>query len=358
MQSSILSVSISIIRCSLRIEAYRFVLLFGRWSLRTVGFEEQDGLSGDAAADVRQGEPQGGESGGLEVAAGGFGRRIAEQVEAFEVRAAIADGFCGPEHGQIVGLEADELAADSLACDGVGAADEPAERAGAAVNGALAVHCEDAVDDGQGGGQGFVYFDQERAEVEGVAAFAEMPEGFVLAADAAEHVFDGEGGDELLVRFEFGEVDDDVDIECAGAEADLDIELLQPEPSGIVELKDGDAQAIERLIEAEGFDAGADVAPGGRVGHEGAGAVVLEQACEGEQDGGVRLCGVPAGAGGDEVGLEQNAVARFDEAIEAAEQFDVTAQRCGDASIVVVGQAGQRYGGTGHGSGAIVRWCK
>jgi hypothetical protein len=98
----------------------------------------------------------------------------------------------------------------------------------------------------------------------------------------------------------------------------------------LTQLPDGNAQPLEVFIDLELLCAGEDVAPGGRIAHEGPGAEVFEQAGEFEYYYRMRLCGMPAGSGGDEVGLDKNAVAAFYEFLEAAEKLELALNRFGD----------------------------
>jgi hypothetical protein len=176
-------------------------------------FHQNDDLSGDTFDDAGQRKTQGRLDGRLKKWTNGAGETVPDNLYRVRRWQAELHFFGGLQQGQDMGVKADEIAADTFAGDGVGSGEEIAQLAGPAVDGALACHGNDGVDESQHGGQFAIDSDNQAAEVVFVMAFGEMPVVFFFAAetaDAAIHVFEGEGGAELLLRLELGDVDDGV----------------------------------------------------------------------------------------------------------------------------------------------------
>ena len=78
-------------------------------------------------------------------------------------------------------------------------------------------------------------------------------------------------------------------------------------------------ETFQRFGQFQHAGARSRVGPCGRVGHERVGPEVLQQLCGLENHGGVSLCGSHAmRARRNEVGLEQDTVAAFDESLDPA----------------------------------------
>jgi hypothetical protein len=111
---------------------------------------------------------------------------------------------CCFDNRQLLRFDIDQLAANSLTGDWVGTSDKPAQGSDSAANWAGAVHGCDCIDNGQGRVYKFEYLDQKFAKILELSAFSKMPQGLLLTADTAKHIFDRKGCHQLLMRFELG----------------------------------------------------------------------------------------------------------------------------------------------------------
>ena len=157
-------------------------------------------------------------------------------------------------------------------------ADEPAQRPGRTVDGAVALHGHDTVDNRHGRTKVTKDVDEEGAELGLDATFLEMPEGLALARDTAVHVLDGEGHGQLLMGFELGQVDDGVGLQCDRAEIYAGLAPTKTLFARLVQIDQRDTERFQGFDQSQLCGTGPGVGPGGRVAHDGFGAVVFSAA--------------------------------------------------------------------------------
>ena len=124
-----------------------------------------------------------------------------------------------------------------------------------------------------------VNVDQQFAEIVGIAAFDEVPEGLAFARQAAEHVLDGKGRDQLLVGFELRQIYYHVGVESYRAYADLRLSCPYQRFSGAVKLFYRDVQLCEWFGQLKGLGTGKSIAPRGGICDERFCAEVFQKSC-------------------------------------------------------------------------------
>jgi hypothetical protein len=220
----------------------------------------------DAFADVEQRKSYRDKFGQLEIGAGFFREIVTENFYPVKVGRGETHFAGGGYDRDIFGIEVYEIAANDFTTEGVGATEEVAEGSCSSIDWAGAIHYGDGIDYGQSGMKEIIYADKKPAEIVRVFSFCEMPAGLLFACHGAEHIFDGKCRDELLMRFELGQINDDVGVEGEGTYTD-DCSVYVAFP-GFVELTDRHIEFFQRSFEFQFPYAGKNISPCGRIGDE------------------------------------------------------------------------------------------
>jgi len=167
-----------------------------------------------------------------------------------------------------------------------------------------------------------------------------MPEGFPFACNATEHVFDSDCSDELLMGFEFWEIDYDIGIKGDGTEGDAGTGVRKEAKTRRIQGFNGDVEAGEVGGDTKLTDAGVDSSPCGRISDEWFCAMVKKHFGEGDQYGAMGLDGGFGGCWSYEIGLEEDCLAGLNEFIDAAEEFKEARNRGIDSGVVGAGDYG------------------
>ncbi len=89
-----------------------------------------------------------------------------------------------------------------------------------------------------------------------ISAFCKMPPCLLFSTDTAEHVLDRKGRDDLAVRFEFGQVYNDIGIKSERTDGNFCVIRADATGFGSVELLYRDAEFFEPVFEFERFYTG------------------------------------------------------------------------------------------------------
>jgi hypothetical protein len=240
--------------------------------------------------------------------------------------------------GDELRIEGYDPAKGSVDGDGVIGEDEDAHGTGVAAARTVAFHGDDAVHDVEPRTEAKVELYEESAEGHHIREL-DMVEGLALPGDGAEEVLDGTSDAGELVGLHLGKVDDSVTfLDGLGdreARNQLAPGIVHPAARG--EVDELGPAASPSLHEASTLgSAGGTIQPGGVAEADGRTALLKEAGGRGK-DRGVGGDDLVWIVPGEQVWLEEEALTRCDEAVDATEELDAAAQRLVD-EIRVIGR--------------------
>ncbi|OPZ96560.1 MAG: hypothetical protein BWY71_01896 [Planctomycetes bacterium ADurb.Bin412] len=154
-----------------------------------------------------------------------------------------------------------------------------------------------------------------------------MPDRLGLARHAAEHILHGKGGRQLLMGFEFGQIDNLVRLEGVTAEADMDAGFFQIYFPGLVQRLERHSQLLQRPGQFQGLRTGIDRPPRWRVTHHRPAAQVQHPPGHLQQQRRVRLHRPLRRLGRNKIRLEQHPIPPADKPLQPAQQGNLPVQR-------------------------------
>jgi len=145
-----------------------------------------------------------------------------------------------------------------------------------------------------------------------VRARAHMPLGFFETHDTAEHVFHSEGQKHLRVRFELGQIDNDIRLCGVPGNFNLAVRLADIQHHRIFKRRANNIKPLQRYVDFVHFYDAFKRADGGRIGNLRTRAFFQNVFHGGFNDQRVRQNGVLRRRERKQIGFYQNALAAFD----------------------------------------------